>query len=103
MADYLIACKAKDIPSGSMKQCTIGKVPVLIAHVGDDYFAVSDTCTHAACSLANDGFIENNVITCGCHGAQFHAGTGKAMSLLATVDLAAYEVLAKDGNILVKI
>lgn len=103
MAGYIKACSVTEIPSGSMKQIILGGTPVAVLHVDGEYFALSDTCTHAKCSLAQEGLIEGGVITCGCHGAQFNAKTGGVLSLPATVDLVTYDVLVKGGNVLVKI
>lgn len=103
MPGFIKACSVTEVPPGSMKQVVMGSVPVVVLNVDGEYFALSDTCTHARCSLANEGILEGTVITCGCHGAQFSASSGKVLSLPATTDLITYEVKEEKGEVFVKI
>jgi nitrite reductase/ring-hydroxylating ferredoxin subunit len=55
------------------------------------FFAVSDECTHAYGSLSG-GFVEDYVVRCPSHGAQFDIRTGKGVGDLPYPDLAAFAV-----------
>lgn len=103
MADFIKAISLADVSPGSMKQVVVGGKSVAITNIDGVVFAVADSCTHKECSLGNEGFLNGKVITCGCHGAQFDAATGKVMSLPATVDLATYETKVENGEIYVKL
>ena len=93
--------ETKDLADGQMKTVMVHNVPVALAHIGGSFFAVSDVCTHAQCSLGTDGFLTGNTVMCGCHGAAYDMTNGKVLSLPAVVDLDAYTVEVKDGWIYV--
>ena len=69
---------------------------ICIARVGDEVFAVSDTCTHAEASLT-DGDVTGFKIECWLHGAEFDLRTGQVLTLPATIALDTYPVRI-DGN-----
>jgi 3-phenylpropionate/trans-cinnamate dioxygenase ferredoxin subunit len=57
--------------------------PVAVFHVGGQYYAISDVCTHDGGELA-DGVLDGYVIECARHGARFDIRTGAALALPAT-------------------
>jgi 3-phenylpropionate/trans-cinnamate dioxygenase ferredoxin component len=91
------AIEVKDLADGQIKTVDVNGVLVAIAHVGDSFFAVDDTCSHAECSLGTDGFLTGTTVMCACHGATFDMTNGKALTLPATVDVCAYSVKIQDG------
>jgi len=75
-----------------LDQLTEGK-PVLIekngksicvARVGNEVFAIDDTCTHSDASLS-EGDITDFKIECWLHGAEFDLRTGEALTLPANI------------------
>lgn len=101
MATYTKALNIDDLPPGAMKTVRIGEKAIALANVDGEFFAIDDTCSHAQCSLGSEGFIDGNVVTCGCHGAQFDVTSGKVMSLPAVVDVASYSVQVEGQDILI--
>lgn len=100
--DKLIkVAKVSEMSSGLKTVAVAGK-RVILVKVEDSIFAIDDTCTHSGCSLAGEGYLEGNVITCGCHGAQFDVTTGKALALPAVSDVATYEVKVENGEVYIK-
>jgi nitrite reductase/ring-hydroxylating ferredoxin subunit len=89
--------EASELDSGQMKTVMVNGVPVALAHVGDSFFAVSDHCSHADCSLGTDGLLTGNTVMCACHGATFDVTSGKVLTLPATRDVDVYTVEIKDG------
>jgi 3-phenylpropionate/trans-cinnamate dioxygenase ferredoxin subunit len=88
----------------SLDQLSEGK-PVLIekngksicvARVGDEVFAVDDTCSHSDASLS-EGDVTGFKIECWLHGAEFDLRTGAALTLPANISLETYAVKI-DGN-----
>ena len=69
---------------------------VCVAKVGNEVFAVADTCTHAEASLS-EGEITGGKIECWLHGAEFDLRTGQALTPPATVALKTFKVL-RNGN-----
>ncbi|MEK7119236.1 MAG: non-heme iron oxygenase ferredoxin subunit [Patescibacteria group bacterium] len=103
MSQSMKVLTVPELPAGSMKTVTALSKRITIANVGGQYFAVDDMCTHAQCSLGSEGFIDGNVVTCGCHGAQFDMTSGKVMALPATTDLEVYEVTVEGDALMVHI
>lgn len=102
MDGYIKVAKRSDLPTGSMKTMSVNGKRVALANIDGEFFAVADTCSHAQCSLGSNGFLDGNVITCGCHGAQFDVTNGKVMSLPAPTDIASYEVKIDGEDIFIK-
>ncbi len=58
-------------------------VAVCVARIGDEVYAVEDTCTHSEASLS-EGEISGTKIECWLHGAEFDLRTGEALTPPAT-------------------
>ena len=71
-------------------------VAVCVAKVGDEVFAVADTCTHSEASLS-EGEITGTKIECWLHGAEFDLRTGEALTPPATESLRSFKV-ERNGN-----
>ena len=74
--------------------------PIAVFRIGDDYYAVDDTCTHDSYSLA-DGYIDGPIVECALHMAKFDVRTGKVLCLPATRDLQSYPVKLDGGEVFV--
>jgi nitrite reductase/ring-hydroxylating ferredoxin subunit len=103
-------CKTTDILIGTLKGFMVKEKPIMIANVKGNYYAVDSICTHRFGYLPK-GKLENNIIICPVHGAQYDMITGKVvkdvpgMMKMATnggaVDLKTYQVVIRDGNIFI--
>ena len=71
-------------------------VAVCVARVGDEVFAVADTCSHSEASLS-EGEITGTKIECWLHGAEFDLRTGEALTPPATESLKSFKV-KRNGN-----
>ncbi len=69
---------------------------ICVARVGNEVFAVADTCSHSDASLS-EGDVTGFKIECWLHGAEFDLRTGEALTLPANIPLATYAV-SIDGN-----
>ena len=72
---------------------------VCVARVGDEVFAVADTCTHSDASLS-EGEVNGFKIECWLHGAEFDLRSGAALTPPATRALQSFKV-QRNGNQLV--
>lgn len=72
---------------------------VCVARVGDEVFAVADTCTHSDASLS-EGEVSGFKIECWLHGAEFDLRSGAALTPPATQSLQSFKV-QRNGNQLV--
>jgi 3-phenylpropionate/trans-cinnamate dioxygenase ferredoxin subunit len=69
---------------------------ICVARVGQEVFAIADTCSHSEASLS-EGETDGFKIECWLHGAEFDLRTGEALTLPANISLETYSVKI-DGN-----
>lgn len=74
----------------------VAGVPVSIVRIGDDVFAIHDTCSHQDYSLA-EGMVWDCAIECALHGSMFDLRTGAPSSLPATTAVPVFPV-RRDGD-----
>jgi NADPH-dependent 2,4-dienoyl-CoA reductase/sulfur reductase-like enzyme/nitrite reductase/ring-hydroxylating ferredoxin subunit len=74
---------------------------VLLARVGDEFFAIGATCSHYGGPLA-DGVITDGTVRCPWHHACFNLRTGEALRSPALSPVACYTVERRDGRVIVK-
>lgn len=77
---------------------TLGDQRIAMFRIGDEVFAIGDTCSHAEASLA-EGEVFDYEVECPRHGSEFDLRTGKALSLPATTPVPTYEVVVEDGMV----
>ena len=75
-----------------------GQAPIAVVRIGDDIYAIGDTCSHANISLSQ-GWIDEADCTIECiqHGATFDLRSGEPRTLPATQPVPIYEVAVVDG------
>jgi len=69
---------------------------ICVARVGNEVFAVDDTCSHSDASLS-EGDITDFKIECWLHGAEFDLRTGEALTPPAVAPIKTYSV-SVDGD-----
>lgn len=75
MSEYVEVSAAGELEPGAMKAVDVEGKKVLLARVGDDYYAADNVCPHLKGSLAG-GKLEGTVVTCPRHGSQFDLTDG---------------------------
>ena len=75
-------------------------VQVCVAKVGDEVFAIADTCTHSEASLS-EGEITGGKIECWLHGAEFDLRTGEAVVPPAVAPLKRFVVERNSDQLLI--
>ena len=81
---------------GKPQKISLGEKDVCVARIGEEVFAVADTCTHSDASLS-EGEVSNYKIECWLHGAEFDLRTGEAITPPAVQALETFEV-RRDGD-----
>ena len=81
---------------GKAQRIEVDGAPVCVARIGDEVFAIGDTCSHSDASLA-EGDISGFTIECWLHGAEFDLRTGEALTLPATTAVPTFSV-HRDGD-----
>ena len=75
---------------------------ICVARVGDEVFAVDDTCSHSDASLS-EGDVTDFKIECWLHGAEFDLRTGEALTPPAVSPLHTYGVHVDGDSVTVEI
>lgn len=66
------------IKDGDMREYMLGDQSVLVVRVNNNYYAISNRCTHRGCSLSK-GALKGSIVTCPCHGTKFDVTNGKML------------------------
>lgn len=103
MAEFVNASSINDIPPGSMKTVFVRGKKIAVANMDGEFFAIDDTCSHEECSLGSEGFLDGNVVICGCHGATFDVTNGDVLSLPATQPVKSYKTKIENNEIYVEL
>jgi 3-phenylpropionate/trans-cinnamate dioxygenase ferredoxin subunit len=74
---------------------------ICVARVGDEVFAIGDTCSHSDASLA-EGDITDFKIECWLHGAEFDLRTGEALTPPAVAPVKSYLVTVDGDSVTVE-
>lgn len=90
----------QQIANRGIRFVEVGDREVLLYREDNMIVAMSGNCTHAFASL-RDGTVENGVITCRRHGAQFDLKTGKSLSSMCP-SLPRFEVQMNGVRVQVK-
>ena len=98
MSDF----KLDQLVSGKPVKLEKAGKSICVTRVGDEVFAIDDTCSHAEASLS-EGDVSGFKIECWLHGAEFDLRTGEVLNLPATIALATYPVRIEANSVTVEI
>jgi 3-phenylpropionate/trans-cinnamate dioxygenase ferredoxin subunit len=116
MGNFIPAAKAGELADGTMKEVMVQGHPILLARVGDRYYAADGRCPHMDGVLAQ-GKLEGTMVTCPRHSSQFDLTDGhvvrwlKGSGLISAIGrmlkspkpLTVYPVKVEKDDILVEI
>jgi 3-phenylpropionate/trans-cinnamate dioxygenase ferredoxin subunit len=115
MAKFTEVAKVEELKSGTMKKVMAEGREILLARVGDKYYAASDRCPHMKGDLSQ-GKLEGTVVTCPVHGSQFDISDGQVVrwlkgglmsklggALKMSKALTVYNVKIEDDKVLIEI
>jgi len=113
MSKFTEVSKIDELKNGTMKMVSAEGREILLARVGDKYYAVANLCPHMKGDLSR-GKLEGTVITCPVHGSQFDISNGQVVrwlnggltsrlgkALKLSRNLTVYSVKVEDGKVLV--
>ena len=63
MSEFEQIATVDEVPTGSRKSVVIDETPALLLHIGNDFYAIEDVCTHDGQPLT-DGPLNGCEITC---------------------------------------
>jgi len=97
-----VVCRLDDLAVNSATRFDIGGRAVAVIRIGDDVYAIGDTCTHADVSLSEgELFCDSKEIECWKHGSLFSIETGQPLTLPATQPVPVYVARVVDGDVVV--
>lgn len=116
MSHELKTGRVGELADGAMKAISIEQGEILLARVGNNYYAANNRCPHMKGKLSQ-GTLEGTVVTCPLHGSQFDLKDGKVVrwlrgtgvlarvgkALKAPKSLQTYQVQVKDDQLLIEL
>ena len=81
MGNRVEVSKTGELKDGTMKAVSVNGREILLARVGDKYYAADNRCPHMGGKLSQ-GRLEGTVITCPLHGSQFDLSDGHVVRWL---------------------
>ncbi len=100
MARYEIG-SVETFEDGRARRVEIPGHALAVVRVGDDFYAIDDTCSHAEASLSQ-GRVEGFEIECPHHGARFDLRTGRPLTLPAVHPVRTWRVACESGVLYVE-
>ncbi len=102
-AEYERVASVDDLPEHTPVPCELENgSEVCLVKVRGEVYAFANQCTHAEFPLSDGEMVDDYIIECGLHGAQFDVRTGEVVELPATENLPCYDVKIEDGEVLVR-
>src|SRR6478752_8223469 len=100
MGDAQRVCARDDLAPNSARCFDVGGQRVAVVRIGDDFYAIGDTCSHADESLSEgDVWPDEREIECPKHGSTFSLLTGEPQTLPATRSVPVYEVRVEGDDV----
>ena len=98
-----VVAKFSELESGTAHKVMVDGVPVAVARIEDEVFAIADTCSHADISLSlGMVWCETKQIECIKHGSAFNLVTGQPDTFPATQPVAVYSAKVVNDEVIVE-
>lgn len=99
-----VVCRFDDLAVNAAKRFVVGTTAIAVVRIGDDVYAIGDTCSHADVSLSEGEVLcADKELECWKHGSAFSLVTGEPQTLPATKPVPVYVVSVVDGDVMVRI
>ena len=92
-----------DIKAGTLMLVEAQGEPIVLTELGGQVIAFSNVCSHEACDFVfeGQGSLEEDEITCDCHGSRFNVRDGSVQNPPATTPITIYAVRLEGNDVLV--
>lgn len=99
-----VVCALADLADGSATRFDVAGRMVAVIRIGDDVYAIGDTCSHADVSLSEgEVWCDTKEIECVRHGSAFSLLTGEPNTLPATQPVPVFAAKVVDGMVEVEV
>ena len=93
-------CRLDELADCSARRFEVDGRPVAVVRIGDDVYAIGDTCSHAEVSLSEgEVWCDERELECWKHGSTFSLETGVPSTLPATQPVPVYVARVVDGDV----
>ncbi len=99
--DLALGVAVEQLADGEMLAGHVGEEAVLLAHRGDQFFAIGATCSHYGGPLAQ-GLMVDDTVRCPWHHACFSLRTGEALHAPAFSPVPCWSTEVRDGKVFVR-
>ncbi len=102
LTEFIKVAVVSDLPGGGMLAVSAGDEEIMVARIGDDYYALDGWCSHEA-GLLGDGHLHEATceVECPLHEGFFNLKTGAATAPPADMPVAVYAVRIEGNDIMV--
>ncbi len=100
--EYKTVMPDGDLTASELRKVMLNETPVVLIRRGRTVTAMSDTCAHEGCSLAEKGELEDGSIRCRCHGSRYRLDDGAVLEGPSAHPQPVYEVRIRAGQIEVR-
>jgi 3-phenylpropionate/trans-cinnamate dioxygenase ferredoxin subunit len=102
VAESYRLCSVDELGAGEARRFDVGRERICLVRLGDDFYAIGDTCSHEDYSLAEgEIFTDDLEIECWRHGSAFSLTTGEPSTLPATQPVPVYDVTVSGTDVIV--
>lgn len=98
---WLLVASCDGIDEEDVIRFDHGEHTYAVYNVAGKFYVTDGICPHENQHLA-EGLVDDDVITCPLHLAEFNIKTGKAISGPVCTSLKTYEVMVSDGNVYIR-
>ena len=102
LTEFVKVATLSDLPEDGMISVAVEDDEILLARIGDEYFALEGWCSHAA-GLLQEGYLHADTfeVECPVHEGFFDLRTGEAVVPPPEENVTAYAVRVEGDDILV--
>ncbi len=95
-------CSVGDVAPNSSIRVVVDDRPIAVVRIGDDFYAIGDTCSHAEVSLSQGEVLADSCeLECIKHGSAFSLTTGEPSTLPATEPVPVYQLQVIGDDVMV--
>ena len=102
MPEWVKVAETKEVAEGQVRVVEAKGQRLALSHVGGEFFALEDLCTHDDGPLG-EGSLLGDLIECPRHGARFSVRTGQPVTLPAVLPVKTYPVKVSGSEIFVHV